>query len=228
MPSDHASLSHRTAFLVLGAVVVLVVVACGSSAAPSTANGQPSRATVGVSTTGPAETPQATGSPTSSSGEPSASPFADVPFAFAADSVVGFYEGEGMRCAAPVPSTKAAGWSVTTCQGVDAAGRPIAVGVVTDPAGRLGNGFASVTALPGADLLEPTDALDMLSGFLGAMLGDAAATDLLPWLAGHLGDAYAATTLGGGTIATYTESADDPTRIYVEVAGPAYLAAPAP
>ena len=142
--------------------------------------------------------------------------------------MVGFYEGEGMRCAAPVPSTKAAGWTVTTCQGTDAAGRPIAVGVVTDPAGRLGNGFASVTALPDADLLEPTDALDMLSGFLGAMLGDAAATDLLPWLAGHLGDEYAATTFGGGTIATYTESADDPTRIYVEVAGPAYLAAPAP
>ena len=71
---------------------------------------------------------------------------------------------------------------VTTCEGADAAGRPIAVGVVTDSAGRLGNGFASVRALPDADLLEPTDALDMLSGFLGAMLGDAAATDLLPWL----------------------------------------------
>jgi hypothetical protein len=85
-----------------------------------------------------------------------------------------------------------------------------------------------VTALPDADLLEPTDALEMLSGFLGAMLGDAAATDLLPWLAGHLGDEYAATTFSGGTIATYTESADDPTRIYVEVAGPTYLAAPPP
>ena len=142
--------------------------------------------------------------------------------------MVGFYEGEGLTCAAPVPSTKAAGWTVTTCQGADAAGRPIAIGVVTDPAGRLGNGFASVTALPDAELLEPTEALDMLSGFLGAMLGDAAATELLPWLAGHLGDEYATTTFDGGTIATYTESADDPTRIYVEVAGPAYLAAPTP
>jgi hypothetical protein len=117
---------------------------------------------------------------------------------------------------------------VTTCQGADVAGRPISVGVVTDPAGRLGNGFASVTALPDADLLKPTDAIETLSGFLGAMLGDAAATGLLPWLAGHLGDAYASTTFGGGTIATYTESADDPTRIYLEVAGPIYLAAPAP
>jgi hypothetical protein len=99
---------------------------------------------------------------------------------------------------------------------------------VADPTGRLGNGFASVTALPSEDILQPTDALEMLSGFLGAMLGDAPATDLLPWLAGHLGDAYAETTLGSGKIATYTEAADDQTRIYVEVAGPAYLAAPPP
>ena len=145
----------------------------------------------------------ATATESLASASASASPFADVPFAFPADSVVGFYEGEGMSCAAPVPSTKAAGWMVTTCQGTDTAGRPNVVGVVTDPAGRLGNGFASVTALPDADLLEPTDALEMLSGFLGAMVGDAAATELLPWLASHLGDEYATTTFGGGTIATY-------------------------
>jgi hypothetical protein len=142
--------------------------------------------------------------------------------------VIAFYEGEGLTCTGTTPSTKAAGWSVQTCQGTDAVGRPIAVGVVTDPAGRLGDGFASVTALPSEDILQSTDALEMLSGFLGAMLGDAPATDLLPWLAGHLGDTYAETTLGGGKIATYSESADDPTRIYVEVAGPDYLAAPAP
>lgn len=99
---------------------------------------------------------------------------------------------------------------------------------MTDPDGRIGDGFASVTALPGADLLEPTDTLDLLSGFLGAMLGEGPATDLLPWLAGHLGDTYAETTFGGGTIATYTESADDPTRIYVEVANPSYVSAPPP
>jgi hypothetical protein len=207
----------------LAAAVILAVAACGSSVAPSTADGQPSRATTAAPTSFAQTTP-----PVAASAAASATPFADVPFAFPADSVVGFYEGDGMTCAAPAPSTKAAGWTVRTCQGADPAGRPIAIGVVTDPAGRLGNGFASVTALPDADLLEPTDALEMLSGFLGAMLGDAAATDLLPWLAGHLGDEYAATTFSGGTIATYTESADDPTRIYVEVAGPTYLAAPPP
>ena len=225
MGSDRPSLPHRTAFFGLVSVAIVVVAACGTSVEPSPAGGQPSRATSATATP-IAQTPAPAASPAPTSA--AASPFADVPFAFPAGSVVGFYEGEGLTCAAPVPSTKAAGWTVTTCQGADAAGRPIAIGVVTDPAGRLGNGFASVTALPDAELLEPTDALDTLSGFLGAMVGDAAATDLLPWLAGHLGDEYATTTFGGGTLATYTESADDPTRIYVEVAGPAYLAAPAP
>jgi hypothetical protein len=142
--------------------------------------------------------------------------------------VIAFYEGEGMTCAAPIPSETAAGWSVRSCAGTDDAGHPIAVGVVTDPGGSLGDGFASVTALPDEALLEPTDALDPLSGFLGAMLGEVPATGLLPWLAGHLGDEYAETKLGDATIATYTEGPDDPTRIYLEIAGPAYLTAPAP
>lgn len=228
MRSDRFSLPLATRFLGLAAVVVLAIAACGSTLTPSTAPDQLTQGTTAVPTSAAQSTSSPTGSPALASAAPSASPFADVPFAFPADSVIGFYGGQGMACAAPIPSTRAANWTVTTCQGTDAAGRPIAVGVVTDPTGRLGNGFASVTALPDADVLEPTDALDMLSGFLGAMLGDPAASNQLPWLANHLGDAYAATTFGGGTIATYTESADDPTRIYVEVAGPVYLGAPAP
>jgi len=157
-----------------------------------------------------------------------ASRLIDAPFAFPGDLVIEFYEGEGLICSGAVPSTKAAGWSVRTCDGTDPAGRPIAAGVVTDAAGLLGNGFASVTSLPGEDFLDPSDALDMLTGCLGAMLGDAAATDRLPWLADHLGDVYAETTIGDGKIATYTESADDATRIYIEVAGPKYLLAPLP
>ena len=226
MQSDHLSLPHRTELLGLFAVIVLAA-ACGSSVPPSIASGVPSRASVPVPPSAPSTQPTATLLPPTS-GSPTASPFADVPFAFPADSVIGFYEGEGLSCAAPIPSTKAAGWAVRTCQGTDTAGRPIAIGVVTDPAGRLGDGFASVTALPSEDVLEPTAALDTLSGFLGAMLGDTAATDQLQWLAGHLGDTYAELKVGGGTIATYTESVDDPTRIYVEIAGPSYLAAPAP
>jgi hypothetical protein len=100
--------------------------------------------------------------------------------------------------------------------------------VITDESDALGAGFATVTALPDEDLLEPTDAIDTLSGFLGAMLGEEPATELLPWLASHLGDEYAETTLEDVTVATYTESPDDSTRIYLEIDGPAYLAAPPP
>jgi hypothetical protein len=165
--------------------------------------------------------------PASPSGIPRASAGAG-PFAFGADAILGFYEGEGLACQPPVPSKTAAGWSVTTCKGADPAGRPVAIGLITDDDGALGAGFATVTALPEEDVLEPENAMNGLSGFLGAMLGEAAATQQLPWLAGHLGDEYAETTVGDLTVATYIESPEDPTRIYLEVDGREYLAAPSP
>jgi hypothetical protein len=225
MASKVTSVLGRTC-LVMSAVVVLLVAACGSAATPSVAPG---------TSTVPAQAPPTRPTPTRSPGTPAPllsgapEPTVAPPFAFSADSVIEFYQGEqGVTCQAPVPSTKARGWSVRTCQWQDAAGRQVAIGVITDPAGQLGNGFASVTALESEDLLKPTDALDNLSGFLGAMIGEGPATGLLSWLAGHLGNEYAETSFGGGRIATYTESADDPTRIYLEVAGPTYLAAPTP
>ena len=112
---------------------------------------------------------------------------------------------------------------MTTCQGQDPSGRTVTIGLITDEDGRLGAGFAAVTALPEEELLEPTDALDTLSGFIGAMLGSERATDLLPWLAGNLGNEYEETAAGDLTLATYLESPDDPTRIFVEVDSPAYL-----
>ena len=224
MRSSLVSVQRRTAATLFVAVAALSIAACGSTTTPSIAPADSSLASEMASAPPRISTLPSVAS-SSPSGGPSAPTLVSAPFAFPADSVIAFYEGEGLSCAAPIPSTKAAGWRLRTCQGLDAAGRPIAVGVVTDPNGQIGDGFASVTALAGAELLEPTDALDLLSGFLGAMLGDGPATDLLPWLAGHLGDTYAETTFGGGTIATYTESADDPTRIYVEVANPSYVVA---
>jgi hypothetical protein len=220
MPRNQGSLSKRTGLSALAAV--LIVVACAprdvSSPVP----------TVTVATMSPPPTSNAhSASPSPVVPPPTSSPAAGV-FAFPADAVLAFYDGAGLSCRDPEPSTKAAGWTAQTCDGMDEAGRLVVVGVVTDPDGVLGDGYASVTALPTEELLQPSDALDHLSGFLGAMLGNEAATELLPWLAGHLGDPYSATTRDEATIATYTESADDATRIYLEVAGPAYLAAPAP
>lgn len=49
------------------------------------------------------------------------------------------------------------------------------------------------------------------------MLGEDQGSTAHPWLAGHLGDAYAETTIGAITVATYTESRDDPSRLDVQV-----------
>ena len=212
--------------LLAAALTVLSVAACantGQSESPGPVDGA---ARTPVATV-PATPPGRSTEPAPSSSGPVASAAAG-PFAFSADAITSFYEGASLECNAPAPSTTAAGWFVRTCQGENADGRPVAIGVITDLSDELGAGFATVTARPDEDLLEPTDAIDTLSGFLAAMLGEEPATELLPWLAGHLGDEYAETTIGEVTVATYTESPDDPTRIYVEVDGPAYLAAPPP
>jgi hypothetical protein len=100
---------------------------------------------------------------------------------------------------------------------------------VTDPNGDLGDGFASVQGTAGETFLAPVDALPPLAGFLGVMLGDEAGSALLPWLAANLENAYSQTTSGQLSIATYTASADDHSKLYVEIADQAYLdASPAP
>lgn len=87
----------------------------------------------------------------------------------------------------------------------------------------MADAFASVQGTAGETILDPVDALEPLAGFLGVMLGEDAGTAALPWLAGHLGDAYSETTSGAIHIATYTASPDDHSRLYVEVANRAYL-----
>jgi hypothetical protein len=110
----------------------------------------------------------------------------------------------------------------------DADGQTLAVGFVTNASGDLADAYASVQALTGEPFLEPTDALDHLSGFLGAMLGEVRGTSLLEWLASHLGDAYAQTTIDTLAVATYTQSATDHSRLYLELADQDYINAPTP
>ncbi|MGZ6339702.1 MAG: hypothetical protein ACXWNG_04990 [Candidatus Limnocylindrales bacterium] len=141
--------------------------------------------------------------------------------------MVAYYKSQGYRCGAAQPSTKAAGFLFRTCETVDGAGRTRDIGVVTGPDGDLANGFAGVQGPTAETFLAPVDALDPLSGFLGAMLGADQGAALLQWLAGHLGDAYAQSTIGPITIATYTASATDHSKLYVELANQAYLDAPA-
>jgi hypothetical protein len=97
---------------------------------------------------------------------------------------------------------------------------------VTDQAGDLADGWASVRGTPSEPVLAPSDALGPLAGFLGAMLGQDAGTSLLPWLAGHLGDVHAETTSGTIRVAVYTASPTDHASLYVEVASRTYVASP--
>lgn len=149
-------------------------------------------------------------------------------FGFSDEAVIGFYESRGFICDEVQPSATAAGYFFQGCQKKDADGRTLAIGLVTDPSGGLADAYASVQGMADEPILEPTDALDHLSGFLGAMLGEERGTTLLEWLAGHLGDAYAQTSIDTLIVATYTQSEIDHSRLYLEFANKDYIGAPTP
>ena len=179
----------------------------------------------GPSTAGPGLTGRPGASqPPGASGQPTPEPSG---FVFEAADVADYYRSIGYGCAAPRPSTVAAGYSVVTCQVVDGAGRTRAIGLVTDGAGRLGNAFASVSARPSENYLDPDDALEPLAAFLGTMLGETRGGDAAVWLKEHLGAIFDRTTSGELTVGTYTGPGDDPSVLFVEVADEAYLRAPA-
>ena len=98
----------------------------------------------------------------------------------------------------------------------------------TDPADDVADAFASVNGASGESILDPSLVLEPFAAFLGAMLGETVGTSTLPWLAGHLGDAYATESLGNLMIATYSTSPGDHSRLFVEIANQAYIDAPTP
>lgn len=149
-------------------------------------------------------------------------------FGFSDEAVIGYYESRGFVCDELQPSATATGYFFQGCQMEDASGRTLAIGLVTDPSGDLADAYASVQGAANETILEPIDALDHLSGFLGAMLGAERGTSLLEWLAGHLGDPYAETTIDVLVVATYTQSATDHSRLYLELANHDYIGAPVP
>ncbi len=178
----------------------------------------------GDAATSPLERP--TGSVAATS--PGASPASEtIGFAFSWEAVLAYYAGEGYACGEERPSTTAAGYTFRACQSEDEAGRTLVIGLVTDADGTLADAYASVQGTPDEEFLAPIDALDPLAGFLGVTLGKQRGADLLAWLAGHLGDAYAQTRVGELTVATYTASEQDHSTLFVEVGNQAYLDADA-
>jgi predicted small secreted protein len=215
-----SKLRPNSTIVSLIAATTFVLAACAS---PTVTLSPTASTLASLAPTAPSSSATASSSVATGSTTPTAS---RTGFAFSADAVVAYYESQGYACSAEQPSTKAVGFFLRSCETVDGAGRTRVIGVVTDPNGGLANGFASVQGKETETFLAPVDALEPLAGFLGAMLGEDQGSTLLPWLAGHLGDTYAETTIGPIKIATYTESEDDHSRLYVEVANQAYLDAP--
>ena len=190
----------------------------------------------GSTTASPVPTlPEGTRAPDTTAAAPSEqpavqtlTPSAAPGFAFDPESIVGYYQSIGYACTDTLPSTQAVGYTFRTCELVDPAGRTRVVGVVIDPAGDLGDAFASVTGATGEDILEPSATLDPFAAFLGAVLGGPQGESMLPWLAGNLGNSYASTTVGDLTLATYTNSPEDHSELFVEIASRGYLDAPRP
>ena len=206
-----ASLHYRTTFVVLALGIVLA--ACAS---PPASSSEPTNA--------PSPTPTSQPRPSESS-LPTPAPSG---FGFSDEAVIGYYQSQGFACGEVQPSATAVGYFYESCQKADAAGRTLVIGLVTDAAGDLADAYGSVQGTASEPILNPSDALDYLAGFLGAMLGEARGKSLLEWLAGHLGDEYAQTTIDTLTVATYTQSETDHSRLYVELANQGYLEAPTP
>jgi hypothetical protein len=209
--------------------VSILLAGCGSSTASGAWASAGTPAAGSGQTAPPAPAGSASGATLETPAGPTGGPTAvQTGFAFPADDIIAFYQSRGYDCVAPRPSEKAAGYAYRACAQVDANGRSLVVGVVTDPDGVLADAYASVQGKAGEDFLEPVDALDSLAGFLGVTLGEDRATDALTWLAEHLGDDYAETAVGPITLATYTPTPDDHSRLFVELANQAYLKASPP
>jgi hypothetical protein len=159
---------------------------------------------------------------------PSILPSASPGFGFDPESIVGYYKLLGYACTSPRPSVQAAGYVYRVCTLADAAGRTRTVGLVTDPGDNVADASMRVHGAQTEPILDPSIVLEPFAGFLGAVLGDAYGSEVLPWLAAHLGDTDTRIALGELVIATYTPSADDHSMLEVEIANQAYLDAPRP
>jgi hypothetical protein len=149
-------------------------------------------------------------------------------FAFDPESIVGYYLTLGYVCTDRQPSAQAVGYLDESCRIVDPDGRTRTLGITTDANDDTAHASFSIQGMAGESFLDPAAVLEPFAAFLGAVLGERLGTEALPWLAAHLGDASATTTLGELTLATYTDAPDDHVTLTVEIANRAFLEAPRP
>lgn len=208
----------------LTTLALLVVVGCAPQALPTIGPPPPDATIAATPSIAPASTPSTA---PGSNGPSATDPLAGA-FAFDAESILGYYETLGYACNPAQPSPQAVGHTVRACTLIDPDGRRRTVSVVTDPAGDVADAFTSVQGTAAEPVLDPVVALEPLAAFLGATLGESQGESLLPWLASHLGDEFATTTLGELTLATYRESPQDHSTLYLEIANQDFLESPTP
>jgi hypothetical protein len=118
---------------------------------------------------------------------------------------------------------------ITRCVGTnDTTKLTTIVAVVTDPDGVTGDAFAGVLGSDGKTTPKPEDAITGLGFFLGAMLGETDGTAAVTWLAQHMGETMAQTTISDMLVATYPGDEATGLGYFVEVANQAFMNAPAP
>ena len=150
-------------------------------------------------------------------------------FAFPAAQVLAYYESVGFKCEDPTASTQATGYTLVRCLNADAAtGFTTLVAVVVDPDGVTGDAFAGVVGSDGKTKPTPQQALEGLSFFLGAMLGETNGLEAGTWLANNIGEEMVQTKVNDMLVATYPGDKDKGLGYYVEVANQAFLTRPFP
>jgi hypothetical protein len=217
----------------IGAVLCLAgaILFAGCGGAAATPTPAPTPAPTATPAPAPEPTPEPTPAPTPApTATPAASTAANLGgFAFPAEQVLAYYESVGFKCEDPTASTQAAGYSVVRCLSADAAtGFTTLVAVVVDPDGVTGDAFAGVVGTDGKPKPTPEQALEGLSFFLGAMLGETNGLEAGTWLASNLGEEMVQTRVNDMLVATYPGDKDKGLGYYVEVANQAFLDAPVP
>ncbi len=222
---------------VFGLAGAILLAGCGGAAASPTPapTAAPTPAPTAAPTAAP-PTPSSTAAPATEA--PTIAP-ADSPaatkdpalggFVFPAAQILSYYESNGLTCGDPSPSTQAAGYTITRCVGTDDTTKlTTIVAVVTDPDGVMGDAFVGVLGSDGKTMPKPEDAITGLGFFLGAMLGEADGTAAVTWLAQHMGEEMAQTTINDMLVATYPGDESTGLGYYVETANQAFLNAPTP
>ena len=209
----------------LGLAGAILIAGCGDAASTPTLAPTPAPTATLVPTLAPATAP----TPPPEATPPATNDPALGGFAFPPEQVLGYYQGDGFTCDPATPSTQSAGYMMVRCYKPDeTTNLTTLVVVVADENSVTGNAFAGVVSTDSTTQPTAEQAIEPLSFFLGAMLGETVGMEAGIWLAANIGEEMTQTTVGDIVVATYPGDAETGLGYYVEVANKAFIDAPAP